>query len=109
MQVSLNILRGEVALLFQVIDTGVGLKGVDYRKLFDPDGTGGTSVSASVSSESVSVSQALCFTLPVLYAHFLSRLGGCYLPSSRRVLCLCRLGDASVAVDGAGPGIVAGP
>jgi hypothetical protein len=32
----MTLLNGAPAILFQVIDTGPGLRGVDYRVLFDP-------------------------------------------------------------------------
>ncbi len=41
LHVRIVFLRGQKHLLFQVLDTGPGLHGKAYRKLFDPTGEGG--------------------------------------------------------------------
>ncbi len=41
LHVSVAVVDGRRLLLFQVLDTGPGLQGKPYRKLFDPTGEGG--------------------------------------------------------------------
>ncbi len=42
LQASVKVVRGQRMLLCQVMDTGPGLNGTSFRKLFDPTGEGGT-------------------------------------------------------------------
>ena len=76
----MNTLRDGPGLLFQVMDSGPGLRGVNYRKLFDPNDTAGQDIWDSIggltfvlfvqrSALSILLSVVLLHDLYIKYKH----------------------------------------